>query len=144
MNFKEYKNKKFRENKVLKEEYAKAKEERKLSYLIGENIKKAREHNGLTQKELALVISTKQSAISRVENGSELPSLSFLKRIADAFGIQLSRFMEEENHAQKTQHETVIIYSVSTNSVENKDSESVVPSPFFSNSSGFKKENFNL
>lgn len=102
MNFKEYKNKKLGENKVLKEEYAKVKEERKLSYLIGENIKKAREHNGLTQKELALVISTKQSAISRVENGSELPSLSFLKRIADAFGIQLSRFIEEGQNTTGT------------------------------------------
>lgn len=41
---------------------------------------------GLTQKELAEKIGTQQSAIARVERGKELPSLSFLTRIAEASG----------------------------------------------------------
>ena len=37
---------------------------------------------GITQKQLAQRMKTKQSAIARVENGNYLPSLSFLERMA--------------------------------------------------------------
>jgi transcriptional regulator with XRE-family HTH domain len=44
---------------------------------------------GLTQKELAARIGTKQSGISRLESMDQLPSLSFLKRVAEALDAQL-------------------------------------------------------
>jgi transcriptional regulator with XRE-family HTH domain len=44
---------------------------------------------GLTQKELAERIGTKQSGISRLESMDQLPSLSFLKRVAEALDAQL-------------------------------------------------------
>ena len=44
---------------------------------------------GLTQKELAERIGTKQSGISRVESMDQLPALSFLKRVAEALDAQL-------------------------------------------------------
>lgn len=44
---------------------------------------------GLTQKELAKKIGTKQSAISRFESGAYNPSLSFLGRVASALGAKV-------------------------------------------------------
>jgi transcriptional regulator with XRE-family HTH domain len=44
---------------------------------------------GLTQKELAEQVGTKQSGISRLESMGQLPSLSFLKRVAEALNAHL-------------------------------------------------------
>ncbi|TSC56702.1 MAG: helix-turn-helix domain-containing protein [Parcubacteria group bacterium Greene0714_21] len=48
-----------------------------------------RVEKGLTQKELASKIGTKQSAISRFESGTYNPTLSFLEKIANAFGARV-------------------------------------------------------
>jgi transcriptional regulator with XRE-family HTH domain len=44
---------------------------------------------GLTQKELANLVGTRQSSISRLESGKAQPSLSFLRRVIEALGGQL-------------------------------------------------------
>jgi DNA-binding XRE family transcriptional regulator len=49
-----------------------------ISKLIEIRIKK-----NVTQKELAQLLGTKQSAISRIENGTYMPSLKLIKRIAE-------------------------------------------------------------
>ncbi len=49
----------------------------------------ARMKKGLTQKQLAGRIGTKQSVISRLESGRGNPSLAFLKRLAVAFNTHL-------------------------------------------------------
>lgn len=49
-----------------------------------------RVEKGLTQKELAQKIGTKQSAISRFESGTYNPTLSFLEKIANALGRKVS------------------------------------------------------
>ncbi|MFA5184176.1 MAG: helix-turn-helix transcriptional regulator [Patescibacteria group bacterium] len=60
------------------------------AYDIGRMVEDLRIRNGLTQAALAKKISTKQSSIARLESGDAgLPSLSFLKRIADATGTIL-------------------------------------------------------
>ena len=53
-------------------------------YEITREIIRMRIANGLTQKDLAALIGTKQSAISRLENGSSNPSIEFLSKIANA------------------------------------------------------------
>lgn len=50
---------------------------------------KARTKRGYTQKHLAQKIGTKQSVISRLETGKANPSLSFLKKLADALDSRL-------------------------------------------------------
>ncbi|MEX1052074.1 MAG: helix-turn-helix transcriptional regulator [Patescibacteria group bacterium] len=45
---------------------------------------------GLTQKVLAELLKTRQSAISRFENGHGVPSVSFLQRYARAVGGKIS------------------------------------------------------
>ncbi|MCF7845163.1 MAG: helix-turn-helix transcriptional regulator [Candidatus Pacebacteria bacterium] len=52
--------------------------------LIEKRIKK-----GLTQKDIAEKIGTKQSAIARLESGKYNPSLSFLNKVARALGAKI-------------------------------------------------------
>jgi DNA-binding XRE family transcriptional regulator len=58
-------------------------------YKLIEGIITARKEKNLTQKELAELIGTKQSNISRLESGRYNPSLDFLNKIAQAVGKQL-------------------------------------------------------
>jgi transcriptional regulator with XRE-family HTH domain len=39
---------------------------------------------GLTQKQVAEMVGTKQASIARLESGKELPRLSFLKKVVEA------------------------------------------------------------
>jgi len=53
-------------------------------------LRQAREDAGLTQEELAIRISTKKTAISRIENHAEDMKLSTLEKFANALGKQLT------------------------------------------------------
>lgn len=50
---------------------------------------RARIDNGITQKELAKKMKTKQSVISRLESGKANPSVAFLKKLAEALNSHL-------------------------------------------------------
>jgi len=52
-------------------------------------ILQARIEKGLSQKELASKIGTKQSVISRLESGRANPSVAFLKKLAEALNSHL-------------------------------------------------------
>ncbi len=43
---------------------------------------------GMTQKELAEIIGTKQSSISRFEKAMKMPSISFLSQITNALELE--------------------------------------------------------
>ena len=58
-------------------------------YRIIEEIIMARKEKNLTQKDLAELIGTKQSNISRLESGNYNPTLDFLNKIAEAVGKEL-------------------------------------------------------
>ena len=58
-------------------------------FAIIERIIQARIEKGISQKQLALRMRTKQSAISRLESGTANPSLNFLKRLASALNSHL-------------------------------------------------------
>jgi DNA-binding XRE family transcriptional regulator len=58
-------------------------------YKIIEEIIMVRKEKNLTQKDLAKLVGTKQSNISRFESGSYNPSLEFLNKIAHAMGKEL-------------------------------------------------------
>jgi DNA-binding XRE family transcriptional regulator len=58
-------------------------------YKIIEEIIMARKEKNLTQRDLAELIGTKQSNISRLESGNYNPSLDLLNRIAMAVGKEL-------------------------------------------------------
>jgi len=69
--------------------FKEALKEAEIEYQVADSVIKARVKKGLTQKDLAKVMHTKQSVISRVENAKTVPSLSFLKRLAKALDASL-------------------------------------------------------
>ena len=77
----------------------------KLPLVISAMLTKARKTKKLTQQELADELDTKQSSIARAENGSSLPSLLFLKRIADVYETDLIpprfSFLEQSENPAK-------------------------------------------
>jgi len=81
-------------NKYLKEQlkndkFRKEYEKLEPEYQIMKAITLKREQEGLTQKELAEKVGTRQSAISRLESGTYNPSLKFLKKVSKALGVRL-------------------------------------------------------
>jgi ribosome-binding protein aMBF1 (putative translation factor) len=68
-----------------------AKEYKKLEpkYKLIVQVIDARLKKGLTQKELAKKIGTKQSAIARLESGNANPSIEFLLKLAKATETEL-------------------------------------------------------
>ena len=58
-------------------------------YELKKEIIRLRIEKELSQKDLAALMGTKQSAISRLENGSYNPSVEFLNRIAHTLGKEL-------------------------------------------------------
>jgi len=65
-------------------EVAKELKQNELEYQLISEVIKARIEKKITQKDLAELIGTKQSNISRFENGNANPSIDFLKKVADA------------------------------------------------------------
>ena len=79
MNWKEYR-KELMKDPEFKKEYAALEPEFRLaSALI-----KLRLSKGLTQEQLAIMLNTKQESIARLESAGSLPSLSTVKKVANA------------------------------------------------------------
>lgn len=84
MNWKTHKRQLLRDPEVRK-----ALKKSELEFHIAKSIIEARIKRGMTQKELARKLKTKQSVISRVETVKTTPSLSFLKRLAETLNTSL-------------------------------------------------------
>ncbi len=84
MNWKEHKRQLMKDPAFRKEYEALEPEYRLASDLIRLRLSK-----GLTQEELAKRIHTRQSAIARLESAGSLPSLSTVKRVAEALDADL-------------------------------------------------------
>ena len=58
-------------------------------YEIIEAIIRKRLEKGMSQKQLAEKMGTKQSALSRLESGNYNPTLAFLRKVATALGSEV-------------------------------------------------------
>ncbi len=85
VDFEESKRKAFKKDPKLKKAY----DALELEYSIITQVLQKRLGKGLTQKQLADKIGTKQSAIARLEAGNTNPSIAFLKKVAEALGSKL-------------------------------------------------------
>jgi ribosome-binding protein aMBF1 (putative translation factor) len=56
---------------------------------IAMEIHALREKRGLSQRELAELLGTTQSAVARLEAGNVSPSLPTLEKVAEALGVEL-------------------------------------------------------
>ena len=84
MNWKEHK-KQLMKDPEFRKEYEVLEPEYKLAAALIQ----LRLSKGLTQEELARVLNTKQASIARLESGSSLPSLTMVKKVADALDAEL-------------------------------------------------------
>jgi predicted transcriptional regulator len=76
--------------KILQnEEVRKELKNNEAEYKIIEEIIAARQEKNLTQKDLAELVGTRQSNISRLESGNYNPTLDFLNKIVRAIGKEL-------------------------------------------------------
>lgn len=55
----------------------------------GYQVARLRILRGLTQAQLAEMVGTRQPSIARLENGTSIPSLSFLNRVATALNAKI-------------------------------------------------------
>lgn len=63
----------------------------------GYQVARLRIQRGLSQAQLAEMVGTQQPSIARLENGSSIPSLSFLQRIARALDARIElRLISED------------------------------------------------
>lgn len=69
--------------------FRKERETTRVEFEIARAVIRARIKRGLTQKQLADKLNTRQSVISRVERANTIPSVSFLKKLAQVFGMTL-------------------------------------------------------
>ncbi len=83
-NYKDLK-KRLLKNKGIRKEYERLRPEYEL---LDKIISLRLEHN-ITQKQLAKKLNTKQSAISRLEKGMINPTITYLNKLASAFGKKL-------------------------------------------------------
>ena len=68
---------------------------------IGELIKKIRHDNNLTQKDLADKYGVTYQAVSKWENGKNLPDISLITQIANDYNIELSDILNVKNKDRK-------------------------------------------
>lgn len=79
------------EKKLLKDKsFAKVADELESEFILADSLIRARKKKRLTQKELAEKIGTRQPVISKLETANSKPSISLLKRIAQALGTKLT------------------------------------------------------
>ena len=90
-----YKGKKYVTHKELHNKwmrnpaYRKAYEEKQIEFALKRAIIEARLKKGITQKELAEKMGTKQSSIARFESGTYNPTLSFVQKLANALSLKI-------------------------------------------------------
>ena len=60
-------------------------------------VARLRIRRGLTQKQLAELVGTKQSSIARLERGTTPPNLSFLSKVAAALGARVEVRLASED-----------------------------------------------
>jgi transcriptional regulator with XRE-family HTH domain len=88
MNWKEYKQQLLKDPAVRREYEALEPE-----FQLAAALMRLRLAKGLTQEQLAERLHTKQESIARLESGSSLPSLSTVKKVADALDATLEIYL---------------------------------------------------
>ena len=71
-------------------EFRKISQSLELEFALIEAIIRERAKHGVTQKQLAEKMGTKQSAIARFESGNYNPTLAFIQKLADALGVKIT------------------------------------------------------
>ena len=76
---------------------------------IGQFIKKIRQDNKLTQKELADKLGVTYQAVSKWENGKNVPDISIIKEMSKMFNVDIDEILDGE---KKNKKETNYAYPI--------------------------------
>lgn len=79
---------------------------------IGKFIKEIRRNNNLTQKELAAKLGVTYQAVSKWENGKNIPDIGILKEISKEFNIDIAEILDGEIKPFKKKNTALIIYLI--------------------------------
>lgn len=66
-----------------------------IAWAIAQRIREAREKQGLTQEDLAVMVGIARPNIARLEKGIHTPTLSTLKKVANALRLDINIIMSE-------------------------------------------------
>lgn len=78
---------------------------------IGQLIKQIRKNNHLTQKDLALKYNITYQAVSKWENGKNIPDIALLKEICNDYGININDLLDGKVSNKKNNKKVIIIVS---------------------------------
>lgn len=96
MNWKEHK-KKLLEDPEFRKEYEALEPE----YKLASTLIRLRLAKGLTQEQLAKLMNTKQESIARLESGGSLPSLSTVRKVANALDAEVEINLRPRDHTSE-------------------------------------------
>ncbi|MBI2979846.1 MAG: helix-turn-helix transcriptional regulator [Chloroflexi bacterium] len=96
MNWREHKKRLLKDSEFKKEYEAFEPEHKLASALIRLRLAK-----GLTQEQLAKLLNTKQESITRLESGGSLPSLSTVRKVANALDAEVEINLRPRHHSVK-------------------------------------------
>lgn len=82
-------------------------EENNVEYLIARNIIRRRKELGLTQKQVADLLQTQQSVMSRIETGNHNLTIANLKGIAQVLHTDVSSLLAKEASLNKNRYRLV-------------------------------------
>ena len=76
---------------------------------VGELIKELRKNNNLTQKDLANKYGVTYQAVSKWENGTNLPDISLIKEICKDYDLDINDFLDGKKNVTKKNKLLIII-----------------------------------
>ncbi len=79
---------------------------------IGEFIKKLRQENLLTQKELADKLGVTYQAVSKWENGKNIPDLLLLKKMCAEFHCDINELLNGEKKKRKKMVQKIFLFGI--------------------------------
>lgn len=78
---------------------------------VGNLIKELRKKNGLTQEKFALKYGVTYQAVSKWENGKNIPDIALLKEICNDYGININDLLDGKVNNKKNNKKIIIIVS---------------------------------
>ena len=78
---------------------------------VGNLIKELRKKNGLTQENFALKYGVTYQAVSKWENGKNIPDIALLKEICNDYGININDLLDGKVNNKKNNKKVIIIVS---------------------------------
>ena len=74
---------------------------------VGNLIKELRKNNNLTQKDLADKYGVTYQAVSKWENGTNLPDISLIKEICNDYDLDINKFLDGNKTISKSNNKTI-------------------------------------